>query len=364
MAPRRICAACGRPISRRKGLAVGLWREEGLEAQVCSLACREAYEAGTIGPRARDDSALPSPLQRWVAAAILAVSALVELLRAAAAWWVADPLGMVVPWGVHAGTAAILALVAVFLAVDRRGAAMTAMAVSLLVALAQAAAVGGSGDLRPLLVPASLTVPLFLTLLGRPGTPRVALALAAATLLPAFFAWRGTVLLSDRAAALARIEAASVPGRTLGGAPGSIRLDLPEGWVGLRPGNGLVDWPLSELEAVHPGSGAVLFVVYNPDCDRRALPELQARSLEALAAAGGDPVVTGLGRLPGTGVELRVDILREGRRVRSWDFFVPLGDEGNRGCIWLHCTGPSRGASLRRERCRAMATSIEPVAGE
>lgn len=356
------CAACGKPVRRDVAVKVDVWDTEDVETVVCSPECADAYAGGVA-------SRPPAPgllREHKIAAAVLGLAAAGDIIRAVAARWLADPLGTLTPWPVQLANAVIWVVLAVGVIRGRPMARMAALIVAGVVAVAHLAAATGSADFRVLLVPASVTLPLALVLIGRPGTVRLSLAAAAALLLPIFMGWQTVLLLSERRAALARIEAVALPGRSVTSGPEGIRMDLPSGWQALQRENGLVDWPHSEIEMIHTASGAVGFVVLNPDCDQRAIPEFQERSLAALVQTGRELVVIGLTRIDVGAMEIRVQNRRGGRRVESYELFRELdtpahGDRAHPelpGCIWLHCLAPPRAEDRVRQDCRQMVATV------
>jgi uncharacterized membrane protein YhaH (DUF805 family) len=362
--PPRTCAGCGKVLRWGRGTRVSVWESEDVETWVCSAECRAAYAAGErrqAVPVARAAPAEERP-QRLAAVAILGVTALVELARAAAEVWLSDPLGMVAPFWVHVANALLLVVSAVILHARRRHAAGLALGVSVVVAVPHCLVALQSADARPLLLVASFVLPLFLVLVGGARPSRLPPALALVLLLPAFVVWRGAGLVAESSRAAARIRAAILPGDTAGGSPGSVRAKLPRGWRVLRSPNGILDWPHAELAVIEPRSGANAFLVYNPDCGVDGLPVLQGRSIDALAAAGADPVVSALSRRGNRTVELQVRVLAGGGRVQAYDFFRALpGGGAEPGCVWLHCQAPSGREQRVRRDCLELVSRVERV---
>lgn len=358
------CAACGERIrSRKKALRVRVWDEEEVETLVCSAACRRAYQSGLVGPEA----AKPR-LEREIllAAGVAVVAAATDIGRAAMSYWLADPLGMVAPWTVELASAIIWIVLAFGLLRRRSSARFAALAVGVLTAIANISTATAGGDARALFVPVSVTVPLFVLLLGRPGTGRQALAASLALLLPIYLIWQLAYQLNQRWDSLERIERATVSDEVASSGAGGIRMDLAEDWRALRPNNDIVEWPHSdlELEVIEPSSGAVAFVVLDEDCDRDELTELQERSLGELAEARGAPLPLGISRIDDRTIEMRVQIQRGRARLTSLDIFRELdpraeaGEGARPGCVWTHCLAPPGEDDWVRSDCRQMASTI------
>jgi len=355
------CAACGKRLEKGKGIKVKVWDDEDVESRVCSRNCERAYADGLVGPAEKEPLSRPYK----IAVVVLGLAVLEDLSRAALAFWLSDPLGAVAPWVVQASSAVIWIVLAVGIFRGRPTARVAALIIGGITALAHIATTSGSGELRVLLVPVSVTLPLFLLLLGKPGNARLAFAISTAMLLPVFMLWQVGVQLSQRLDSLARIDAVTLEGSTASSGEHGIRMKLADGWRALGRENGMVDWPHSEVEIIHPSSGAVGFVVLNPDCDREVIPVFQEKSLTALAETGGNPVPIGLKRV-GDGVqEIRVRIQRGEHRFESFELFrelEPADDPARpgerRGCAWLHCLAPPRWEDSVREACREMVTTI------
>lgn len=358
------CAACGRPIEG-KGLEVKVWEGEDAAALVCSRVCRKSYRAGQVASDLAPD--LTGRIDRLVIL-VLGLAVASEGTRALLDAFMSDPLSMVVPLPIRLLSAVLLLVLAVSLARGRRAAAKAALAVALLTAMADISFAIASGNLLPLLVPASLTLPLFLLMLGTPSVKRQAAAIVFASLLPAFLLWDGTVQALERQRSLERIAQVTLTGDVASSGPGGLALELPDSWRALQPDNGIVDWPHSEFELIQPSTGAVAFAALNPDCDREALGDFQQRSLDALAEAGGDPVPFGLSRIGDGTMELRVHLRRGRARLTSFNLFRELpsdsGGGGRPGCVWLHCLGPPRVESEVRSQCREMIGQLRRVERE
>ena len=355
------CAACGKRLRKGKGIKVKVWDDEDVESRVCSRKCKQEYAEGPIEPSA--DQSLPRELK--IAVGVLGLAALEDLSRAALAYWLSDPLGAVAPWLVQASSAIIWIFLAVGVIRGRPMARVAALVIAGITAMAHFAAMSGSGELKVLLVPVSVTVPLLLLLLGKPGNARIALACSTALLLPAFMIWQAGIQVSEQLESQARIDEVTLPGSTATSGELGITMRLADGWRALEPENGIVDWPHSEFEIIHPRSGAAGFVVLNPDCDREVMPVFQEKSLNALAETGGDPIPVGLKRVGDGVIELRVRIQRGDHLFESFDLFRELESHDEparpgerRGCAWLHCLAPPRWEDQVRENCRQMVITI------
>jgi hypothetical protein len=366
-----ICAACGRRLRPGKALKVEVWADEDVAPVVCSTGCRQAYESGDLDAR----RARRGEVQKdyWVAACLM-IAALSELARLMLAYYWADPLGMVVPWPSRLAGAVLLAVPAAALLAGRRTARGAAVAIAAITAAGHVWYGLGSHRLTPLLAAVSYALPVASLLVGRPGPLRRAAALAAALLVPTFIGWSGLLMARQHWEAQERIAALVLPRDQVESGPNGLRLTELGDWHVLRRDNGLVDWPHAEFELVNPGTGALAFAVWNPDCDRRGLATFQDRSLEALAQAGLEPVPIGLIRIAGGITELRVRLRRGATELISYELFrevtgshfakasktdVDAADQGLRGCLWLHCTATTRFEKQVRRECRQIASTIE-----
>jgi hypothetical protein len=353
------CAACGKTVRKDVAVKLDVWGSEGVAAFACSKECATAYAEGAEAPR---PAAARLPREVVIAVGLLGLAAAEDVARLVLDLVSTDPLGAIVPWLVRVANAVIWVALAIGLVLRRPMARWATLIVAGIVTVAHLAAATGSSDYRFLLVPASVTVPLVMVLIGTVDAARLAFVGAAALLLPAFIAWQAAVQIAERRASLARIDAMSLPGSTATNGPDGIRLDLPVGWRALRRENGIVDWPHSEVEVIHPETGAVGFVVLNPGCDRDALEELQERSLAALVQAGGRLTILGISTVGGGSTEIRVTTKRRRLDVASFELFRELeaspGSPGIPGCVWLHCLAPPRSEEIVQRACRRMIGSV------
>lgn len=356
------CAACGKPIrSKKKAITVKVWETEEVSAVVCSKSCREAYSAGTLGT---DTDSQKLSRVEILATIVLGLNGATELARALMSRWWSDPLSMIVPWPVHLVTAAILIFLAISLVRRRAAASFAAIVISSLTAIAHLSVVFGAKNILALLVPASLTAPICLLLIGRPRITRQAGAVVLAAWLPLFTMYSLGRQIVEHFDSIERIERVALEGDTASSGPGGVTMKLAAGWRALEKNNGIVDWPHSELELIHLRSGAAAFAALNPDCDRKALPRFQDRSLEALAQAGGNPVPIGSVRIGDKLMELRVKIRRGGLELQSYDLFSvlpPVKSSSTPGCLWLHCLAPARYRDMVRGHCREMIGTVTHV---
>jgi hypothetical protein len=351
------CAACGKAVRKSAAVKLDIWGSEGVAAFACSKECAKAYADGAEPP---SPAVARIPREDVVAVGLLGLAAAGDIARLVLDLVSADPLGAIVPWAVRVANAVIWIALAVGLVLRRPMARWATLIAAGIVTVAHLAAATGSSDYRFLLVPASVTVPLVMILIGTADTARLAFVGAAALILPAFIAWQASAQITERRASLARIEAMSLPGTMASSGPDGVRFDLPDGWRALRRENGIVDWPHSEVEVIHLDTGAVGFVVLNPGCDRDSLEAMQERSLAALVQAGGRLTIAGISTIDGGSTEIRVTTKRGRLDVSSFELFrtlEPVGADEQSvvpGCVWLHCLAPPRSEDLVQQACRRM----------
>jgi GYF domain 2 len=92
----------------------------------------------------------------------------------------------------------------------------------------------------------------------RPSPLRIVVpvALLAALVAGAFFWWKAGQPARDRQRALAEIRSFGLPERRFADDPLGLRLELPDGWIVLRPDSPFFHAPTAKLRLAHPGLGA------------------------------------------------------------------------------------------------------------